>query len=176
MRPSNEARRAVVDFLCERGVRFDRLCPKFRAIARILAAHKLIPQDGAGSKTSKQSVERFWKDRLLGHSPAPRAKPIHPDSLATFLKSRAWAELRYDALLRYGRICACCGATPYAGARLHVDHIKPRSRYPELAREARAHGMRRTSVSTRRVGRSMRNGGARWTGDSLPRCQDVWPA
>jgi len=40
-------------------------------------------------------------------------------------------KLRYLALKTYGNKCACCGAGPEA--QLHVDHIKPKSRYPELA-------------------------------------------
>lgn len=50
-----------------------------------------------------------------------------------FLSSDQWAEIRYKAFLKYGRRCGCCGATPKDGARLHVDHIKPKSKYPELA-------------------------------------------
>ena len=33
---------------------------------------------------------------------------------------------------RHGGACQCCGATRSAGAQIHVDHIKPRSKYPEL--------------------------------------------
>lgn len=50
-----------------------------------------------------------------------------------FLDSDEWKKLRYEALLKYGRRCACCGATPKDGIILHVDHIKPRSKFPELA-------------------------------------------
>jgi 5-methylcytosine-specific restriction endonuclease McrA len=48
-----------------------------------------------------------------------------------FFKSREWRQLRYDALKLHGRKCQCCGATPETTI-LHVDHIKPRSKYPEL--------------------------------------------
>ena len=48
-----------------------------------------------------------------------------------FFKSREWRQLRYDALKLHGRKCQCCGATPDCTI-LHVDHIKPRSKYPEL--------------------------------------------
>lgn len=50
-----------------------------------------------------------------------------------FYKSREWASVRYAALLRSNGRCQCCGADPSGGARLHVDHIKPRSKFPELA-------------------------------------------
>lgn len=51
-----------------------------------------------------------------------------------FYNSREWLALRYRALEAhfkiYGHFCLCCHNkfTP-----LHVDHIKPKSKYPELA-------------------------------------------
>jgi 5-methylcytosine-specific restriction endonuclease McrA len=50
-----------------------------------------------------------------------------------FYSSRAWKILRYQAFEKYGNRCQCCGATIDDGITLHVDHIKPRSKYPELA-------------------------------------------
>jgi len=43
-----------------------------------------------------------------------------------------WLKLRYQAFKEYGNQCKCCGAGPKQ-AVLHVDHIKPKSLYPELA-------------------------------------------
>ena len=50
-----------------------------------------------------------------------------------FYSSRAWKILRYQALEKYGARCQCCGATAADGVQLHVDHIKPRSKFPHLA-------------------------------------------
>lgn len=52
-----------------------------------------------------------------------------------FYKSPAWRRLRYRALVAHGNVCQCCGASPRKGFPLHVDHIRPRSKYPELALE-----------------------------------------
>lgn len=49
-----------------------------------------------------------------------------------FLQTKEWAILRHQAFAKYGNQCACCGIGPEQGAILHVDHIKPRSLYPEL--------------------------------------------
>ena len=50
-----------------------------------------------------------------------------------FYTSRAWRELRIKALHDNGFKCCACGREPRIhGVVLHVDHIKPRSKYPEL--------------------------------------------
>ena len=72
--------------------------------------------------------EKMLEDGVLGKLRKKRLKPV-TDS---FYKSREWLELRYRALQIYGRKCACCGAIPSNGVVLHVDHIKPKSKFPEL--------------------------------------------
>jgi hypothetical protein len=57
----------------------------------------------------------------------------HLGNADSFYETRAWRELRYKALVTYGAKCKCCGATRADGKTLHVDHIKPRSRFPHLA-------------------------------------------
>ena len=49
----------------------------------------------------------------------------------TFYQSKEWREVRYKAFKLHGRKCLCCGESP-PNTVLHVDHIKPRSKYPEL--------------------------------------------
>ena len=49
-----------------------------------------------------------------------------------FYSSWEWKKVRYNVLLKYGRRCMCCGATP-PDAVMVVDHIKPRKKYPELS-------------------------------------------
>lgn len=50
-----------------------------------------------------------------------------------FLQSYEWRRLRMEVIKARGARCECCGASPKDGIRIHVDHIKPRRRYPELA-------------------------------------------
>lgn len=59
-------------------------------------------------------------------------RPKLSRSVKEFYRSGTWLELRMKAILKYGRTCHCCGAT---GKVIHVDHIKPRSKYPKLALE-----------------------------------------
>lgn len=60
----------------------------------------------------------------------PRKSFAQSDS---FLESYEWRRVRMVVLKKYGSRCQCCGATPSDGVRIHVDHIKPRKKYPELA-------------------------------------------
>ena len=53
------------------------------------------------------------------------------DSFDKFYSSSEWRSLRYKALRLRGFQCQACGNRPPL-AILHVDHIKPRSKHPEL--------------------------------------------
>ncbi|MCR4319780.1 MAG: HNH endonuclease [Candidatus Brocadiaceae bacterium] len=76
----------------------------------------------------------------IGKTKIPKAKVISVKEYRQkkrkrdddFFSSREWQELRYRALTTYGRRCMCCGATPKDRIVLHVDHIKPRSKHPDL--------------------------------------------
>ena len=57
------------------------------------------------------------------------SRPSHTN----FYLSPAWRAVRYQALKLHGGACQCCGKRATPGHPLHVDHIKPRSKYPELA-------------------------------------------
>ena len=50
-----------------------------------------------------------------------------------FYQSIEWRELRVKALVKYGRKCCLCGRGIEHGVILHVDHIKPKSKYPHLS-------------------------------------------
>lgn len=52
-----------------------------------------------------------------------------------FYHSREWRELRVKALVKYSKKCCLCGRAPCDGVILHVDHIKPRSKRPDLELE-----------------------------------------
>lgn len=45
------------------------------------------------------------------------------------LNDKKWQKLRRRVFSAYGRVCMKCGSTGV----LHVDHIKPKSKFPELA-------------------------------------------
>lgn len=67
----------------------------------------------------------------------PRPKTIVPPRVVApaggFYASDAWRAVRYQALRRSRGVCDCCASAPSPGKPLHVDHIKPRSRFPALS-------------------------------------------
>ncbi|MBY6095369.1 HNH endonuclease [Ferrimonas balearica] len=66
---------------------------------------------------------------------ADELEPALPTSPGDFYRSQAWLTLRAQAFIHFGNHCACCGAKAGPDVALQVDHIKPRSLYPELALE-----------------------------------------
>lgn len=67
----------------------------------------------------------------------PKAKKVaraHISARGDFYRSDAWRALRFVALKASSGCCCLCGRSNRGhGIVLHVDHIKPRSRYPALA-------------------------------------------
>jgi len=49
-----------------------------------------------------------------------------------FYRTTRWRNVRQKALRLYGEHCHKCNATPH-NKPLHVDHIKPRSKHPQLS-------------------------------------------
>ena len=63
-----------------------------------------------------------------------RIAPPKPRPSKEFFISNAWRVLRFEVLRHYKHKCMSCGRSPKEhGVVLHVDHIKPRSTYPDLA-------------------------------------------
>ncbi len=80
---------------------------------------------------AKKLKKRKDKQRPVIEAKKKRLRKI----MDAFYDSREWKTLRYQALKLHGAKCQLCGITRADGAQLNVDHIKPRSRYPELALE-----------------------------------------
>jgi hypothetical protein len=49
-----------------------------------------------------------------------------------FYSSRRWLDIRYRVLRASNGCCSLCKERPTPNNPVHVDHIKPRSKYPEL--------------------------------------------
>lgn len=116
-------------------------------ISRALAMRFACPKCGAsqntpcvGKKRPRKAPHqlRYENARMDGRVEVLVNLPWRrPDSAAPvpFYQSDAWREVRYRALKREGGACQCCGARAQPGKPLHVDHIRPRSKFPALALE-----------------------------------------
>ena len=67
---------------------------------------------------------------LSRHVPKPAPAP-EKVVVTGFYGTPRWRALRYRVLREEGRRCFCCGASG-KDIEVHVDHIKPRSLFPEL--------------------------------------------
>jgi hypothetical protein len=87
----------------------------------------------------KKGKARPWYIQKCGpvtiRKPNEEDKAYFPPETDAFLLTYEWRRARMAALKKYGAKCMCCGATPADGVRMHVDHIKPRKIYPQLALE-----------------------------------------
>lgn len=91
------------------------------------AGYGLVREYAAKHGITYKSVVRKTK---VGGS-----KPVLPEvATDAFLNTYEWRKLRMVVLKKRGPRCECCGATPSDGKTvIHVDHIKPRRKFPELA-------------------------------------------
>lgn len=80
----------------------------------------MIPVDFSGRKPPKKDWARKHADKLLERMQATYGN--------NFYASREWLEVRFRTLAAF-RACCLCGSKEKP---LHVDHIKPRSKHPEL--------------------------------------------
>lgn len=95
-------------------------------------------REARGKKLSRKQRSR-QRDLASKIGRASSAIAVTPPSFRrvsepakSFYLSKAWLQLRYAALHKFGRRCMACGATD---GKMHVDHIKPRSIYPHLELE-----------------------------------------
>ena len=86
-------------------------------------------------KTFKNGTKHLWcpvckRHRSRGPNLAAKSKFLKRKFGDHFYTYPAWLDLRYKVLAKGPRVCALCGSPEKP---LHVDHIKPRSKYPELS-------------------------------------------
>lgn len=101
-------------------------CNKIATIRKELWVQKKLHWRMGKKKKKKNKAPQ----RKVKQEKRAEIKRLYSGVSDKFFESRAWKELRYMAIKRHGRACLACGAT---NKKLHVDHIKPRSKYPHLA-------------------------------------------
>jgi 5-methylcytosine-specific restriction endonuclease McrA len=96
---------------------------------------KTASQEAFTAKKKRKAKKKWLKlqdNKQKNQRKKWKAASRKPDD--GFYKSEAWRELRFVALKRADGCCALCGrSNRLHGVVLHVDHIKPRSRFPHLS-------------------------------------------
>jgi 5-methylcytosine-specific restriction endonuclease McrA len=92
---------------------------------------------GYCSKSCMSGIRRFRGTPKQNKAFRRRTRQLRRQDKKTsppsFYESDAWRNLRFAALRKYGFECMACGRSKRVhGVVIHVDHIKPRSKFPEL--------------------------------------------
>lgn len=126
------ARAGAIRFLKERGVKLGRGENNVSLAAKV-SEEMGDPPLGTRGAATVYLVESY----KAGKFPVAPASAMPSQSYRSrrarsliFFKSDAWLSARYQILCKYGPICMLCGSKQKP---MHVDHIKPRSLFPELA-------------------------------------------
>ena len=109
--------------------RFCGIGGKYSALELVIAASVKLNYTVRGDIHPHGQIKHICK--LIDNAEKPVRNKCH--TMKSFYSSRAWKVLRYQAFEKYGNRCQCCGARPSDDVALHVDHVKPRSKHPELA-------------------------------------------
>jgi hypothetical protein len=86
----------------------------------------------AGVACEGKKGARLAPHKARLHAPIATRVPASTPEPPSFYHTPEWRRVRYQALKKHGGACQCCGRTASRGHPLHVDHIKPRSKFPEL--------------------------------------------
>jgi len=121
------ARQLVVRHLRNKGQKISNSAGYIGLARRILADQGKSYTGEMKKKAARKIISNFAfsKNKII---PVQQMKI----KTANFYRTPEWRKVRYEALLRCGRACMCCGAKPSDGIILHVDHVKPRSKYPQF--------------------------------------------
>lgn len=89
---------------------------------------------GCGNKETPYSVRAFTKMLIDEYGKLSGWKTVKgvgkkSEAFSGFYASWEWKKARYEILKKYNPICMLCGSTE----KIVVDHIKPKSKFPELA-------------------------------------------
>jgi len=86
---------------------------------------KLAALRGDDLPTSRAAAMQYLSDAYEGSRLVRRGGHTRKG----FYESREWLTLRYFTLKRFGRKCMLCHTLD---GEMHVDHIRPRSKFPAL--------------------------------------------
>ena len=84
-------------------------------------------------KQRRKSEVRQLKEQIAKLRNGFKEKPPYVRGMGSdFYQTREWRELRWSVLIASDGKCIKCNRGKQDGVILHVDHIKPRSKFPAL--------------------------------------------
>lgn len=93
----------------------------------------LISSIYSGTATPKKKQPSRSAKYKAKHNSYPEVPPYKIGMGKPFYQTREWRELRWKVLSKSDGCCNACGrSNKVHGIVIHIDHIKPRSRFPEL--------------------------------------------
>lgn len=100
-----------------------------------VAAAKIVEAGNVKIPPRRKEKFVYWGSRSNVVPIVPSMGAPHPDYKKDpdFYKTNAWRQLRYLALKNTDGRCSCCGASQKEGIVLHVDHVLPRYKRPDLS-------------------------------------------
>lgn len=100
------------------------------------ALNAMPGKDGWDWQPKKQDVPAIKMSGKLSKTNRGKKKLISRKDNADFYTSDEWRQLRVRVLEKFACKCMMCGRSPKDhGIVVHVDHIKPRSKFPKLSLE-----------------------------------------
>lgn len=103
---------------------------------------EVLPYMGKPREVSKAQEKKQRKQSELSALKAEVARlrqqtnnerPAYRKGMGSeFYQTREWRELRWEVLIASDGKCKVCNRGKLDGVIIHVDHIKPRSKYPAL--------------------------------------------
>lgn len=109
---------------------------KLTGVADVMTVEQaiVVMKRDKGRRKAKHEPRQSLLKYAEGHPASvliPRKKTAK-ELAVEFYTGDAWRHIRYQALKVHGGACQCCGVRAGGGVVMHVDHIKPRSKFPEL--------------------------------------------
>ena len=130
-------RREIIKFFKDKNVLVNRGVSN-KELAKIIRDYS-----GKYKKSKERLTIKYFYYSYICHEdlkpfiniPISRKKKKKKDFVQTddFLQSYEWRRTRVHALRNNDGRCELCGRSKKDGIQLHVDHIKPRKKYPESA-------------------------------------------
>jgi hypothetical protein len=87
----------------------------------------------AVTKAKELAYRAKQAEQRLQSKPSYPVAPKYTTAMnGDFYQTKEWRQVRWSVISRADGKCSVCGRSKKDGIVIHVDHIKPRSKYPEL--------------------------------------------